>query len=63
MKRIDRLYENAQRKIGTIEARKRFDENIKEIEDYTEYRKTNPMTEKEKEDLQCFIAEMEARYG
>lgn len=63
MKRIDRLYKNAQHKIGTIEARKRFEENIKEIEDYTEYRKTHPMTEKEKEDLQCFIAEMEACYG
>lgn len=34
MKRIDRLYKNAQHKVGAIEDRKRLEESIKELDDW-----------------------------
>lgn len=63
MKRIDRIYRDAHKVAKGRRETKDINAEMKEIEDYIAYRKTHPVTEKEKEDLQCFIAEMGERYG
>lgn len=63
MNRLDRLYRKALNGVKSREERKHIEDVAKELEEYFSFRKTTPMTDEEKADLQRTILEFEEIYG